>query len=213
VLAVQNGGTSRLRDFNADKALVARLGWEPRPWLHVSASAMRTGELASAADNLSEVWFANGFFRALGPVARTGTFQANLWEADARAQWKTGNIGAAFGGVKFDDSDPLADNSRHMDYGYVEIVQTIDAGLFAAARYSEIRAPRGYPLAGWGNMGRFFFSPVLTERLRRLSVGFGYRWGDPLVVKFEYTWENGRTTTGLNRNQEDFLGGEVGVKF
>lgn len=213
VVAVQNGGISRLRDFNADKALVARLSVEPQPWLHLSGSAMRTGELASIADNLSEVWFANGFFRALGPVGRTGTFQASLWEGDARAQWKSGRLAAALGRVNFDDSDPLADNSRRMRYGYVELVQQIADRLYGAARYSEIRAPRGYPLAGWGNMGRYFFSPILTDQLRRFSLGVGYRFGDPLVVKFEYAWESGRTTLGLKRDQEDFLGGEVGMKF
>ncbi len=213
VFAVQNGGISRLRDFNADKAVVGRVAWEPLPWLHVSGSGMRTGELASIADNLSEVWFANGFFRALGPVARTPTFQANLWEADARARWKSGHLGLALGRVHFDDRDPLADNSRRMRYGYAEVVQNIAGGLYGAARYSAIRAPRGYPLAGWGSMGRFFFSPLLTERLERFSVGLGYRFGDPLVLKFEYAWESGRTTTGLPRNQEDFFGGEVGMKF
>src|SRR4051812_37189964 len=82
-LAVQNGGASRLRDFNADKSVTARISWEPARWLHVSGSAMRTGELASVADNLSEVWFANSFFRAIGPLARTGAYWANLYEADA----------------------------------------------------------------------------------------------------------------------------------
>src|SRR6185295_8456293 len=43
VVAVQNGGISQLRDFNSDKAIAARVSWDPRPWLHLSASAMRTG--------------------------------------------------------------------------------------------------------------------------------------------------------------------------
>jgi hypothetical protein len=213
VFAVQNGGESGLHDFNADKAVIGRLGWDPRPWLHLSGSAMRTGELATVADALSEVWFANGFFRAIGPVARTPTFQANLWEADARARWKTGSLGAAFGQAHYTDRDPVANNERRMTYGYLELVQTLTGGLYGATRYSEIAAPGGYPLAGWGNVGRYFFSPILTERLQRLSVGLGYRFGDPLVIKFEYTWETGRTTTGLKRDQEDFFGSEVAVKF
>jgi hypothetical protein len=213
VFAVQNGGVSRLRDHNADKSLTARVGWEARPWLHLSGSAMRTGELASIADNLSEVWFANGFFRAIGPVARTGRFQAALWQADARTQWKGGSLLASLGRADYKDSDPVVDNTRRMRFGHVELVQNLGNRLYGAARYSEIRAPRGYPLAGWGNMGRYFFSPLLTERLRRLSVGVGYRFGDPLVVKFEYAWETGRTVTGLARGNEDFLGGEVGMRF
>jgi hypothetical protein len=213
VFAVQNGGVSRLRDFNADKALVGRLGWDPLSWLHLSASAMRTGELASTADSLSEVWFANGFFRAIGPLPRTSMYQGSLAELDARMHWRTGRLSAAGGQARYRDNDPLANNARRMRYGYVEWVQSMTDRLYGAVRYSAISAPRGYPLAGWGNVGRYFFSPLLTERLQRFSLGLGYRFGDPLVVKFEYTWERGRMLGGLKRDQEDFLGGEVGMKF
>ncbi len=213
VVAVQNGGESRLRDFNADKSITARLGWDPTRWLHLSGSAMRTGELASVADNLSEVWFGNAFFRALGPTSRTGTFWANLAQVDATARWKRGHLGVALGRVRYDDSDTAADNSRRFRYGYVEGVQEIAGRLFGAARYSAIRVPQGYPLAGWGPLGTFFFRPVLTEELTRTSVGLGYRFGPPLVLKVEYTWETGRTTTGTKRDKEDFFGTEVGVRF
>jgi len=213
VLAVQNGGSSRLHDFNADKAVTARVGWEAAHWLHVSASAMRTGELATVADNLSEVWFGNGFFRALGPAKSTGKFWASLFEGEATARWRSGHATAAFGRVQFDDSDTTADNARRMSFGYLEAVQEIAGGLYGAARFSGIDAPKGYPLAGWGNLGRYFFSPSLTEELRRLSVGFGYRLGPPLVLKLEYSREWGHQTNGAPRDQEDFFGTEVGLKF
>lgn len=212
-LAVQNGGTSRLRDFNADKAMTARLGWDLARWLHVSASAMRTGELATATDSLSEVWFANGFFRALGPAKSTGAFWADLYEGDATARWKGGMLGAALGRVTFDDSDTTADNARRMSYGYLDAMQEIGGGLYGAARYSAIHAPKGYPLAGWGNLGKYFFAPTFAEELQRLSLGLGYRFSPPLVLKLEYAREWGRQTTGAPRDQEDFFGTELGVKF
>lgn len=212
-LAVQNGGTSRLHDFNADKAVVGRVGWEPAKWLHVSASAMRTGELATVADNLSEVWFANAFFRALGPAKSTAVFWANLYEADAVARWKGGRASLALGQVRFDDSDTTADNSRRIRYGSLEVTQDITEKLFGAARYSEIRAPGGYPLAGWGSAGTFFFRPSLTEELRRLSLGAGWRFGPPLIWKMEYTRESGRMLNGAPRDQEDFFGSEIAVRF
>lgn len=212
-LAVQNGGTSRLHDFNADKAVAARLGWDPGRWLHLSASAMRTGELGTATDSLSEVWFADGFFRALGPARSTGTFWADLYEGDATARWKSGHLSAALGRVRFDDSDTTADNARRMSYGYLEAMQGFGRGLYGAARYSAIHVPRGYPLAGWGNMGRYFFAPSFAEELQRLSLGLGYRFGPPLVLKLEYARESGRQTTGASRDQEDFFGTELGVKF
>lgn len=213
VVAVQNGGVSRLRDFNADKAVVARVGGDPTSWLHLSASAMRTGELAAVADNLSEVWIGNGFFRALGPARSTGTFWASLFEGDARVRWPSGHAGVALGQARFDDSDTAADNSRRLRFGYVEAVQSLAGSLYGAARYSEIRVAGGYPLAGWGAPGTFFFRPSLTEQLRRLSLGLGYRFGAPLVLKMEYARESGRMTNGAARDQENFFGGEVAVKF
>jgi hypothetical protein len=212
VLAVQNGGVSRLRDFDADKAVTGRVGWQPARWLSVSGSAMRTGDLATA-DNLSELWFGNAFFRCIAPAGRAEAFRVTLAQADATARWPRGHLGLSLGAARYADSDPLADNTRRLRYGALEVVQAIAGGFFGAARYSEIRAPRGYPLAGWGTMGAFFFRPVLTTALRRTSVGLGYRFGPPLVLKFEYTWETGRLTTGARRGNEDFLGTELGVRF
>jgi hypothetical protein len=219
VVAVQNGGLSQLRDFNADKSLAARIGLDPTGWLHLSASAMRTGEIATVSpitntgDSLSSIWFANAFFRALGPAARTTNFTVDLYEGDAVVSWKGGQLRAAVGGVRFDDSDPIVDNSRRLHYGFVEGMQSITEELYAAARYSEIRAPGGYPLAGWGNAGTFFYRPSLTEELRRVSVGFGYRFGPPLVLKLEYSWESGRMLNGTPRDHEDFFGAQVGMRF
>ena len=218
-LAVQNGGIGQLHDYNSDKAYTLRLGWDPAKWLHLSGSAMRTGNLSTVSpvtgvgDNLSALWFGNGFFRALGPASRTANFWVNLYEADAKVRWKSGHVTAALGQVQFDDSDPLVNNSRQMHYGYLEGMQSFTEQWYGAARYSEINAPGGYPLAGQGNPGQYFFRPSLTEQLRRFSLGFGYRFGPPLVLKLEYSWEWGRMVTGESRDHEDFFGTEVGLKF
>jgi len=217
--AVQNGGISQIHDFHSSKAFAVRLGWDPTGWLHLSGSAMRTGKLAMGSstsltgDGLSSIWFANGFFRALGPASRTTNFWANLYEADAVAKWKTGKIAAAYGQVHFDDNDTLVDNSRKMTYGYVEVVQSLNDQLYGATRYSAVNAPGGYPLAGQGNMGEYFFSPKLTDELQRFSFGLGYRFGPPLVLKLEYSWEWGHTLAGESRDDENFFGAEVGLRF
>jgi uncharacterized coiled-coil protein SlyX len=212
VFAVQNGGVSRLHDFNADKALSGRVSWQPARWLHLSASAMRTGELAPA-DFLSEVWFANGFFRSLGTPATTTAFWASLAQADARVHWHNGEVSASLGQARYNDNDRRGSNARRLHYGYLEAVQSLTPQLYGAARYSRVSVPRGYPLTGWGAAGEYFFSPTLTEELRRFSLGLGYRFGPPLVVKVEYSWESGRERNGDQRDQENFFGAELGVKF
>src|SRR5207247_6258165 len=68
-VAVQNGGHSALHDFAADKSVAGRISYDPVRWLHLSASGMRTGDLSAKNDQLSELWFGNGFLRAFGSSA------------------------------------------------------------------------------------------------------------------------------------------------
>jgi hypothetical protein len=217
-VAVQNGGANLSRDYSADKSVAVRLGWDPLPWLHLSGSGMRTGNLKvetpkTPGDGTSALWFGNAFFRQLGPTATTTTFHANLWEIDATARWSNGHVSAALGTVSFDDNDTTADNSRRLTYGHVEVVQSLTDDLYGAARYSRIDAPGGYPLVGWGDYGNYFYVAPLTEELSRLSLGIGYRIGPPIVLKFEYAFEWGRLINGDSRNHENFLGSELGITF
>ncbi len=214
-LAVQNGSHKTLSDGDSDKSVVFRLGYDVTPRLAVSASAMRTGDLSVANDGLSEVWLANGFFRALGPSATTTSFHAELAELDASWRWATGGLKATVGWASFDDNSTSGDYSRHLTYYSAEGTQHLTDKFFAAARYSAIDAPGGYPLAGQGNAGTYFYNPFgpRTKDLRRLSVGLGYRFADPLVWKVEYSWEHGHLVGGTKRNSEDMLSSLLGVRF
>ncbi len=214
-LAVQNGGHKTMRDFDSDKAVIARLSFDPMTGLTLSASAMRTGDLTVAGDGMSEAWFSNAFFRAIGPAATTHIFSSELLQLDAAYRWKTGHFKAHYGWVHFEDDNPLADDTRHMTYYSLEGLQYLTPRFFAAARYGAIDVPRGYPLAGLGNPGEFFYNPFgpLTKDLQRLSVGVGYRFAEPLVWKFEYSWEDGHLVNGTRRNAEDMLSSLLGVRF
>lgn len=214
-LAVQNGGRRTLRDFDSDKAVVARLALDVTPALTLSLSAMRTGELTVAGDAQSEIWFGSGLFRSIGSAATTRIFSADLAEVDAAWRWSGGHLKGAAGWVSFDDDSTAADNSRELTYYSLEGMQRFPGRLFAAARYSAIDAPDGYPLAGQGNAGKYFFSSAapLTEELRRLSVGLGYRFGDPIVWKVEYSWETGRLLSGAKRTDSDLFSSLLGLKF
>ena len=215
VVAVQNGGISRLHDFNADKSVAGRIGYDPQPWLHLSASAMRTGALSAKSDTLSEIWFGNGFFRPLGPAATTQTFHAEVYELDGAGRWQSGHVAAAVGLAHFNDDAPGAHDARRLHYWYVEAQQNLAGGLYGVVRYSAIRVPGGYPLVGFGNAGSYFYNPAapLTENLERLSFGLGYRIAPPVVLKLEYSRERGETLTGIDRDYEDFFSTELGLKF
>jgi hypothetical protein len=185
------------------------------PQLTVSASALRTGDLTVAGDSVSEVWFANAFFRALGSAATTKTFHADLAELDAAYRWRTGHVKGMVGWVDFDDDSTAGDYSRKFTYYSLEGMQQLAGNFFAAARYSAIEVPRGYPLAGQASAGAYFYNPLapLTTDLDRLSVGVGYRFGPPLVWKFEYSWEKGRQLNGVKRTHEDVLSSLLGIRF
>ena len=103
VLAVQNGGVDTIHDFNRDKSIAGRLGYDPTRWLHLSGSAMRTGALNSALDKMSAEWIGGGFFRPIGPVA-PATFDANLYQVDAKVHGEAGSLGLTVGQARYGDS-------------------------------------------------------------------------------------------------------------
>ena len=221
-LAVQNGGHKSMRDLDPDKALIARVSMDATARLTLSASAMRTGDLRAldsnpniTTDTYSELWFANAFFRAIGPSANTRTFHVELAEADAAYRWPSGHLKAAAGWVRFDDDSTTLSTARKLSYYSLEGVQHLSENLFAAARYSTIDAPRGYPLGGQGNLGKYFYNPFAshTKDLQRLSLGLGYRFGAPLVWKVEYSWEDGHLLNGTKRSDEDMLSSVLGIRF
>ena len=212
VLAVQSGGVSGVRDFDADKAIAARLSFDPKPWLHLSVSGMRTGDLDAANDYWSKLWFASGWFLPSGST-NASKYHADLVEADVSVRLPHGHLKAFGGYVHYDDNDPLADNSRDIYYYSLEGVHDLTHKLYAAVRFSQIFADTGLPIAANGNMGDYLFSSSLTEEIWRLSLGLGYRWSQNLLVKAEYSLERGKEVGGAKRNHEDLFAIEGAFKF
>lgn len=215
VVAVQNGGVDGTQDYNSDKAVVARVGFDPTRWLHLSVSAMRTGDLDASDDYLSEIWFGNGWFRSIGST-NTTKFHANLIEGDVAVRWKDGHFKAFGGAICYDDNDPSRNNERNMYYYSMEAKQRLLRKLYAAARFSQIFADDGYPIAGLGDQGEYFFTwnpAKWTEDIWRLSLGLGWQFSDRLLLKAEYTFERGTEVGGGKRDHEDFFGAEAAFKF
>jgi hypothetical protein len=211
VVAAQNGGIPTTHDFTADKSVAGRISFDPTRWLHLSVSGMRTGDLDVARDKLSELWFGNGWFRSLGSAATT-RFHANLAEADLGVRLPHGHLQAMGGYVRYDDNDPAADNGRDVYYYGVEAAHDLAGRLYAGARFSRIWASQGFPIVGNGSMSEYLFQS-LTEDLWRLSLGLGYRWSRNLVIKAEYTIEEGKETGGDRRNHENLVAAEAAFRF
>jgi hypothetical protein len=210
VFAVQNGGVSVTRDFDCDKSVTGRIGFDPVHWLHLSVSGMRTGDLDANDDYLSELWFGNGWFRSIGSPATT-EFHANLVEGDVQLNFSRVNLKAFGGYICYDDNDPNADNQRDMYYYSVEGVFKATRKFYAAMRFSQIFVDDGYPIVGLGNFDKYFFD-ILTTEIWRLSLGAGYRFSEQLLLKVEYTHECGDKLGGGQRH-ENFVGAEAAFKF
>ena len=213
VVAVQNGsGANGVQDFNGDKSVAGRIGYDPAKWLHFSVSGMRTGDLNAQQDVVSALWFGNGFFRSLGSPATT-LFHADLVEGDVSTDWSSGHVRAFGGYARYNDNDPTANNGRNIFYYSVEGTQDLTHKFYAAARFSQIiAADKGFPIVGYGNFGTYFFNTLSTD-LWRLSLGLGYRFSRQLVIKAEYSFERGEELDGTLRDHEDFVGTEAAFQF
>lgn len=211
VLAAQNGGHSSLRDFNGDKAVVGRVGFDPKPWLHLSASAMRTGDLDAKDDYLSELWLGSGFVHGIGSPATT-RFSANVFQGDVQLRFGQTAVKAWGGVLQYDDNDASRRNSRDVYFYSVEAVQPLSKKVYAAARWSQVFADGGFPLIGNGSSARYFADRLTTD-LSLLSLGLGYRLSRQLVFKAEYSWEFGRELDGTGRHHEDLLALQAAFAF
>jgi hypothetical protein len=210
-VAVQNGGHSAVFDGTSDKSVAARLTYQPKPWLRVSGSAMRTGDLSAQDDFVSEMWFGNGFFHSLGNAGTTTRFHADLAEGDVQFLFSRGHLKLAGGGIHYDDNDRSTDNRRDAFYYYAEGMLRFTKQFYGAARYSQVLADKGFPVVGNGNYGDYFSAP--TENLWRLSLGLGYTPNPNFVFKVEYAFERGRTVGGVSRDHEDFFGAQAALRF
>lgn len=216
--AIQNGGDPIAHDFHRDKSITGRILYRPVSAFHFSLSGMRTGKLDVNEDRFSEIWFGNGFFRALGSVVTTSTIEGDLFQGDGHAQWGRGHLHLSGGRLHYDDNDSTSDNARDATYFQLEGVQNLnqskDYPWYAAVRFSKIMADRGFPLVGFGDFVTYFFdNEELAKELWRLSLGIGYRIGKNVLLKGEYSFENGKQVNGEKRDEENFFGIEAAVRF
>jgi hypothetical protein len=210
-VAVQNdSGRNGVQDFNGDKAVTGRIGFDPDKHWHFSISAMRTGNLNVQNDMISALWFGGELLQPLGGPLTT-VFHEELAEGDVAYHWSSGHV-SAFGGYgRYGDNDPQASNGRNYFFYSAEGVQDLPKKFFTAIRFSEALSDRGMPIPGLGNYGDY--GDALAAYLWRLSLGIGYRFSDNLLIKTEYSFENGRDVDGTSRGYEDFFGTEAAFKF
>jgi hypothetical protein len=136
-------------------------------------------------------------------------------QGDARVNLPHGHVSAFGGYAHYTDNDSPEHNHRDIYYYSIEAVHNLCGKAYAGARFSQILAAGGYPIAGNADLGEYFFNPfeAPVNNIWRLSLGLGYRWSQNLVTKAEYTFERAHTTTGETRRNEDLFALEAAFKF
>lgn len=212
ILAVQNGSHPFFNDFNSDKSVTLRIGYQPAKSWRFSVSAMRTGDLDAQGDEMSEMWYGSGFFRGIGAAATNGTFSVELLEANLRKTWSGGHFAAAAGMTWYDDDQP-GSREHTSEYISLELAQDITERWYVAGRFSRIESDEGMPLVGLGPFFPDFFSDDLVTEIWRVSLGTGYRISRNLIAKTEYSWEQGDLQSGSELNNRDLLSVQAAYSF
>jgi hypothetical protein len=121
-------------------------------------------------------------------------------------------VKTAGGYIDYGDDDHTHNNHRDVYYYYLEGEHEFTRQFYAAARFSEAFANNGFPIVGNGMQGTYLFGPLTTEYWR-LSLGLGYRFSPNLVIKGEYSFNQGREAGGNARTDENQFALEAAFKF
>ena len=76
----------------------------------------------------------------------------------------------------------------------------------------QVLAPDGFAIVGDGGSNEYSIDN-LTEDLWRLGLGLGWRFNQNLVLKAEYTFNQGQTLSGEDRRHENVVAAEVAFRF
>lgn len=83
VSSISDGETPLNADASGAKQLTLKLFWQPRPWLHLSASGLRSGALGSDAEPaMGALWLGESWARAFGAGSAVPSYQDGVEVAD-----------------------------------------------------------------------------------------------------------------------------------
>jgi hypothetical protein len=207
ILAIQNGGHPSLEDGHSDKAITAKLATSIGSGTRASISAMRTGDLDPEKDGTSEIWFANNFIVPLGEQTELKDFNGTFIQADLSHAWQSGNLAVSAGQGEQETRLVTATDTRESTFASVLLKQDINQDWYVAARYSRIESDEGWPVVGQGDFGDLFMGQHPTKEIWRASFGLGYHVASGLLLKAEYSMEEGDYLDGAaidNRNLFSF---------
>ncbi|MBI5850377.1 MAG: hypothetical protein HZB39_04970 [Planctomycetes bacterium] len=191
VASITDGTDGRSIEDDPAKALTAKLYGSPCEDLYLSASLMKNGDAGESAfefggSHFVPVGSGAGQPSVLGDSPSTKV-DATLFELDTRWRFlRQGTLAGSFGQAHVDD--PIDAFDRDLTWFAVQPRWDFSGGFYAVARWSEIGtydAGEGYHFDGKtladGNVAYGFDA----KRLRRISVGLGWKPNPRTLVKLE----------------------------
>jgi hypothetical protein len=239
VTSVSDGETPFNTDPDSDKQFTLKLYTDPTPWLHVSVSGLRSGELGSDNNAASgSLWLGESWARQFGAGTTLPNFVNGVAVVDGpnqlRDSWLAGGdvilrfpelariwLGGGWYGIDSRGPD-LYD--RDLFYWIAEVVlEGAAAAPVLAPFYLGVRADglgtydsdKGY-LLDFRQAGLFGWN---SSALEAYSLVFGWRITDGVTLRAEYSFRDVDLVNGVDADtrdaadSQDLYGVEIGVDF
>ncbi|MEX2208698.1 MAG: hypothetical protein WEF50_20985 [Myxococcota bacterium] len=223
---------------NSSKQVTLKLSWDPSEWLHLSASALRTGKLGSDDEPaVASVWLGEAYPKSFGLSSSAVNYDhgvaladgpnelsnITVIGADAVVNLPAARIWLSAGSAAIDSTGPGVYN-RDLLYWLAEVVfqlRTITSAL--DPMYLAVRANGlGTYDKDEGYLLDFRYRDVgyNMRALDAYAVALGLPLGNHIVLKAQYAIQNMDLVRGITdqdirdaANDADFFGMEIGVHF
>jgi len=238
VASVTDGEGGFNVERNSSKQVTLKLSWDPSEWLHLSASALRSGSLGSAdSAAMASVWLGEAFPRAFGAGSTAPSF-ANGVEipdgpnelqdivvlgGDASINFPDARLWLSAGNARIDSTGSSVYN-RDLIYWLAEVVLQLRMitpaldPMYLALRANGLGTydnDEGYLLDfRYGNVG------YNMRSLDAYAIALGLPLGSNVTLKAQYTLQNINLVRGITDDEireaaddADFFGMEIGVHF
>ena len=239
VASVSDGQTQFNFDPSTDKQFTLKLFADPTPWLHVSASGLRSGPMGSSSSPaMGALWLGESWARAIGASTTIPTFVDGVSVPDGpnrlKDSWLAGGdvilhfpdlariwLGGGWYGI---DSTGASRYDRDLYYWIAEVVlEGAAAAPVLAPFYLGLRADglgtydsgEGYLLDSRQNATLGFNA----KSLQAYSMVLGWRMTDGVTLRAEYSFRDVDVVNGVTGTIQDDAGDqglygiEIGVDF
>jgi hypothetical protein len=239
VASMSDGETDFNFDPNGSKQFTLKLFTDPTPWLHLSASGLRSGAMGNSDDRASgSLWLGETWARAFGAGTTVPNYVNGVATVDGPNKLKNSWLGGGDVILHFEDIARIwlgggwygIDSTGPSLYDR-DLFYWVAEAILEGAAASPVLRPfyLGLRADGLGTYddGRGYLldvrqSPNLgwnSSRLQAYSIVLGWRMTDGVTLRAEYSFRDIGLVEGVDAavrgaaEDQDLYGVEIGVDF